>query len=60
MSSNTKGCGTFRGLGAECAARLGHRTIFNAWDRRRHHAPARSATGVWEVFLPLIGEGHAL
>ncbi|SLN37839.1 1,4-alpha-glucan branching enzyme GlgB [Roseivivax jejudonensis] len=30
---------------------------FNAWDGRRHPMRRRGATGVWELFLPGIGEG---
>ncbi|MGD9914898.1 MAG: 1,4-alpha-glucan branching protein GlgB [Rhizobiaceae bacterium] len=31
---------------------------FNAWDGRRHAMRLRSDTGVWEIFIPDIGEGH--
>jgi 1,4-alpha-glucan branching enzyme len=34
---------------------VGH---FNAWDGRRHPMRRRGATGVWEIFLPGIGEGE--
>ncbi len=30
---------------------------FNAWDGRRHVMRKRVDTGVWEIFLPGIGEG---
>ncbi len=30
---------------------------FNQWDGRRHILRRRGATGVWEIFLPDIGEG---
>ena len=30
---------------------------FNQWDGRRHPMRRRGATGVWETFLPGIGEG---
>ena len=30
---------------------------FNDWDGRRHPMRARGRTGVWEIFLPGIGEG---
>ena len=30
---------------------------FNAWDGRRHPMRRRGATGVWEIFLPGLGEG---
>ncbi|MGL4279527.1 MAG: 1,4-alpha-glucan branching protein GlgB, partial [Albidovulum sp.] len=30
---------------------------FNAWDGRRNPMRRRGATGVWEIFLPGLGEG---
>ncbi len=30
---------------------------FNAWDGRRHVMRKRIDTGVWEIFLPVLGEG---
>ncbi|MCR9125590.1 MAG: 1,4-alpha-glucan branching protein GlgB [Rhodobacteraceae bacterium] len=30
---------------------------FNGWDGRRHGMRRRGATGVWEIFLPGLGEG---
>ncbi len=30
---------------------------FNQWDGRRHPMRRRGATGVWEIFLPGLGEG---
>ena len=30
---------------------------FNAWDGRRHPMRVRGATGVWELFIPELGEG---
>ncbi len=32
---------------------------FNMWDGRRHPMRRRGATGVWETFVPSIGEGTA-
>jgi 1,4-alpha-glucan branching enzyme len=32
---------------------------FNRWDGRRHPLRLRRDTGVWEAFVPDIGEGHA-
>ncbi len=32
---------------------------FNLWDGRRHPMRKRGATGVWEIFVPNIGEGEA-
>ena len=31
---------------------------FNHWDGRRYPMRARGATGVWEIFLPGLGEGQ--
>ena len=30
---------------------------FNHWDGRRHPARRRGSSGVWEIFLPGVGEG---
>ena len=30
---------------------------FNFWDGRRHPMRRRGATGIWEIFLPGLGEG---
>ena len=30
---------------------------FNLWDGRRHVMRRRGATGVWEIFIPGVGEG---
>ncbi|TRD21556.1 1,4-alpha-glucan branching protein GlgB [Palleronia caenipelagi] len=32
---------------------------FNAWDGRRHPMRRRGSTGVWEIFIPNIGEGES-
>ncbi len=32
---------------------------FNQWDGRRHVMRRRGATGVWEIFVPELGEGTA-
>jgi alpha-1,4-glucan:alpha-1,4-glucan 6-glycosyltransferase len=32
---------------------------FNLWDGRRHVMRRRVDTGIWEIFLPGIGAGHA-
>jgi 1,4-alpha-glucan branching enzyme len=32
---------------------------FNGWDGRRHVMRARGVTGVWEIFIPGLGEGVA-
>ena len=31
---------------------------FNGWDGRRHAMRMRGRTGVWEIFLPGVGEGE--
>jgi 1,4-alpha-glucan branching enzyme len=31
---------------------------FNEWDGRRHSMRHRIDTGIWEVFVPDLGEGH--
>jgi 1,4-alpha-glucan branching enzyme len=31
---------------------------FNQWDGRRHPLRVRGSTGVWEIFLPGLGEGE--
>lgn len=31
---------------------------FNGWDGRRHPMRVRGSTGVWELFLPGLGEGE--
>ncbi|MFW5654910.1 MAG: 1,4-alpha-glucan branching protein GlgB [Roseicyclus sp.] len=32
---------------------------FNTWDGRRHPMRRRGASGIWEIFVPGIGEGEA-
>jgi 1,4-alpha-glucan branching enzyme len=32
---------------------------FNGWDGRRHVMRLRRDTGIWEIFVPGIGAGHA-
>jgi 1,4-alpha-glucan branching enzyme len=32
---------------------------FNGWDGRRHPMRRRGGTGIWEIFVPGIGEGEA-
>ncbi|MGB0384848.1 MAG: 1,4-alpha-glucan branching protein GlgB [Ardenticatenaceae bacterium] len=34
---------------------IGH---FNAWDGRRHPMRRRNLSGIWELFLPGVGEGQ--
>ncbi len=49
--------GTHFAVWAPNARRVSVIGDFNAWDGRRHVMRRRGATGVWEIFLPLIGEG---
>lgn len=30
---------------------------FNSWDRRRHPMRLRASAGVWEIFIPRLGDG---
>jgi 1,4-alpha-glucan branching enzyme len=32
---------------------------FNAWDGRRHPMRRRGVSGIWEIFVPGVGEGEA-
>jgi len=32
---------------------------FNSWDGRRHPMRCRGTSGVWELFIPGLAEGHA-
>ncbi|HRM73513.1 MAG TPA: 1,4-alpha-glucan branching protein GlgB, partial [Paracoccus sp. (in: a-proteobacteria)] len=49
--------GTHFAVWAPNARRVSVIGDFNAWDGRRHVMRRRGATGVWEIFLPLIGDG---
>ena len=49
--------GTHFAVWAPNARRVSVVGDFNAWDGRRHPMRLRGATGVWEIFLPGIGEG---
>ncbi|MPZ10718.1 MAG: 1,4-alpha-glucan branching protein GlgB [Kiloniellaceae bacterium] len=42
---------------APAAQRVSVVGSFNHWDGRRHPMRRRGATGVWEIFLPEVGEG---
>ncbi|ARC88720.1 1,4-alpha-glucan branching protein GlgB [Rhodovulum sp. MB263] len=50
--------GTHFAVWAPNARRVSVVGPFNAWDGRRHPMRRRGATGVWEIFLPGIGEGE--
>ncbi|WP_066711254.1 1,4-alpha-glucan branching protein GlgB [Celeribacter ethanolicus] len=49
--------GTHFAVWAPNARRVSLVGDFNAWDGRRHVMRRRGATGVWEIFMPLLGEG---
>ncbi|MGY6412113.1 MAG: 1,4-alpha-glucan branching protein GlgB [Alkalilacustris sp.] len=51
--------GTHFAVWAPNARRVSVVGEFNAWDGRRAPMRARGATGVWEIFLPGVGEGAA-
>ncbi|MBN2905115.1 MAG: 1,4-alpha-glucan branching protein GlgB [Rhodobacteraceae bacterium] len=50
--------GTHFAVWAPNARRVSVVGPFNAWDGRRHPMRRRGATGVWEIFLPGIGDGE--
>ncbi len=49
--------GTHFAVWAPNARRVSVVGPFNGWDGRRHPMRSRGSTGVWEIFLPGIGEG---
>ena len=49
--------GTHFAVWAPNARRVSVVGEFNWWDGRRHVMRRRGATGVWEIFIPGIGEG---
>ena len=49
--------GTHFAVWAPNARRVSVVGDFNAWDGRRHPMRRRGATGVWETFVPSVGEG---
>ncbi|MBD3678455.1 MAG: 1,4-alpha-glucan branching protein GlgB [Rhodobacteraceae bacterium] len=50
--------GTHFAVWAPNARRVSVVGNFNHWDGRRHVMRRRGATGVWEIFIPGIGEGE--
>jgi 1,4-alpha-glucan branching enzyme len=51
--------GTHFAVWAPNAQRVSVVGDFNGWDGRRHAMRRRGSTGVWEIFLPGIGDGAA-
>jgi 1,4-alpha-glucan branching enzyme len=49
--------GTHFAVWAPNAQRVSIVGDFNAWDGRRHVMRKRMDTGVWEIFMPEVGEG---
>ena len=49
--------GTHFAIWAPNARRVSVVGAFNHWDGRRNPMRRRGATGVWEIFLPEVGEG---
>ena len=49
--------GTHFAVWAPNAERVSVVGDFNQWDGRRHPMRRRGGTGVWETFLPAVGEG---
>ena len=50
--------GVYFGVWAPNATRVSVVGDFNRWDGRRHPMRVRGGTGVWELFLPGLGEGR--
>ena len=50
--------GTHFAVWAPNASRVSVVGDFNGWDGRRHLMCRRGQTGVWEIFIPGIGEGE--
>ncbi|MGB3408178.1 MAG: 1,4-alpha-glucan branching protein GlgB [Jannaschia sp.] len=50
--------GTHFAVWAPNARRVSVVGPFNVWDGRRHVMRRRGATGVWEIFVPRIGDGE--
>jgi len=51
--------GTHFAVWAPAARRVSVVGEFNHWNGRRHPMRPRGTTGVWEIFLPGVGEGAA-
>ncbi|MEO1638919.1 MAG: 1,4-alpha-glucan branching protein GlgB [Pseudomonadota bacterium] len=51
--------GTHFAVWAPNARRVSVTGAFNTWDGRRHPMRRRGVSGVWEIFIPGIGEGES-
>ncbi len=49
--------GTHFAVWAPNARRVSVVGLFNDWDGRRHTMRRRLSTGVWEIFIPYVGDG---
>ncbi len=49
--------GTLFSVWAPCAKRVSVIGSFNQWDGRRHQMRQLGASGIWEIFIPLVGVG---
>jgi 1,4-alpha-glucan branching enzyme len=49
--------GTLFAVWAPSAKRVSVVGEFNQWDGRRHQMRCRGGSGVWELFIPSLGEG---
>ncbi len=49
--------GTLFAVWAPCAKRVSVIGDFNQWDGRRHQMRQLGASGIWELFIPLVTEG---
>ena len=50
--------GTFFAVWAPCAKRVSVVGNFNQWDGRKHMMRSRGPSGVWEIFVPGLGQGE--
>ncbi|MCX7746107.1 MAG: 1,4-alpha-glucan branching protein GlgB [Clostridia bacterium] len=50
--------GTLFAVWAPCAQRVSVVGGFNQWDGRRHQMRCLGSSGVWEIFIPGIGQGE--
>lgn len=49
--------GTLFSVWAPCAGRVSVIGSFNQWDGRRHQMRQLGASGIWELFIPLVASG---